>query len=119
MHVAGYIVFILSVIVVSTVTPLLFSKKKVKIGWWDYTFPLLGPVLWLVLSQAGIGSKTSMVNFLLEMFFVLMVCISIPWIRFILTFAQTQMAQKISFVLTLLPMLAAVIARLCVPSLPQ
>jgi hypothetical protein len=119
MKVPGYVVFILSVIVVSTVTPLLFSKGKMKISWWDYTFPVLGPLLWLVLSWFHVGSDISDNNFLLEMFGVLMASITVPWARFAVLYMKSKMAPIISFILTLTPMATALLLRLTTSTLPD
>ncbi|MEN8189086.1 MAG: hypothetical protein ABFS19_04515 [Thermodesulfobacteriota bacterium] len=119
MKVPGYIVFILSIVVVSSVTPLLFSKEKMKITIWDYLFPVLGPLLWLALVWAQVGSTISSQNFLLEMFGVLMVSITVPWARFAVLYWQAKVAPTLSFVLTLAPMVIALALRLTVPTLPS
>ena len=119
MKVPGYVVFILSIIVVSAVTPLLFSKGKMKITWWDYAFPVLGPLLWFVLSWFHVGSDISNNNFLLEMFGVLMVSITVPWVRFGVLYMRSKVAPMISFVLTLAPMAMALLLRLTTSTLPD
>ena len=119
MKVPGYVVFILSIIVVCAVTPLLFSKGKMKISWWDYAFPILGPVLWLVLSWFHVGSDISNNNFLLEMFGVLMISITVPWIRFAVLYWKSKVAPMISFMLTLAPMAMALLLRLTTSTLPD
>ncbi len=119
MKVPGYVVFILSIIVVSAVTPLLFSKGKMKISWWDYAFPVLGPMLWFVLCWFHVGSDISNNNFLLEMFGVLMVSITVPWIRFVILFLKSRAAPMISFALTLAPMAMALLLRLTISTLPD
>ena len=119
MKVPGYVVFILSIIVVSAVTPLLFSKGKMKITWWDYAFPVMGPLLWFILSWIHVGSDISNNNFLLEMFGVLMVSITVPWIRFAFLFLKSKGALMLSFILTLAPMAMALLLRLTVSTLPD
>lgn len=119
MKVPGYVVFILSIIVVSAVTPLLFSKGKMKISWWDYAFPVLGPLLWFVLSWFHVGSDVSDNNFLLEMFGVLMVSITVPWIRFAIMYMKSKLVPAISFMLTLAPMAMALLLRLTTSTLPD
>lgn len=119
MKVPGYIVFILSIIVVSAVTPLLFSKGKMKISLWDYAFPILGPVLWFVLSWLHVGSAISNNNFLLEMFGVLMVSITVPWARFGIIYMKSKVTPILSFILTLAPMAMALLLRLTTSTLPD
>lgn len=119
MRVPGYVVFILSIIVVSAVTPLLFSKGKMKISWWDYAFPVLGPLLWFVLSWFHVGSDVSNNNFLLEMFGVLMVSITVPWVRFAIMYMKSTLVPTISFMLTLAPMAVALLLRLTTSTLPD
>ena len=119
MKVPGYIVFILSIIVVSAVTPLLFSKGRMKISWWDYAFPVLGPLLWFVLCGFHVGSDISNNNFLLEMFGVLMVSITVPWVRFGVLYMKSKAAPIFSFILTMAPMAAALLLRLTTSTLPD
>jgi hypothetical protein len=119
MKVPGYVVFILSIIVVSAVTPLLFSKGRMKISWWDYAFPVLGPLLWFVLCWLQVGSNISNNNFLLEMFGVLMVSITVPWVRFGVLYMKSKVAPIFSFILTLAPMAAALLLRLTTSTLPD
>jgi len=119
MRVPGYIVFILSIIVVSAVTPLLFSKGKMKLTWWDFAFPVLGPILWFVLAWFHVGSDISNNNFLLEMFGVLMVSITVPWARFALLYLKSKLAHILSFCLTFAPIAMALLLRLTTSTLPD
>ncbi len=116
---AGYAVFILSLVAVSVVTPLILSREKYRITWWDYAFPILGVPLWYVLQAVGIGDGVSMTNFILELFLILVVSISIPWIRFVLTFSNAGVVSNISFLLTFFPLIVAISLRLTVPLLPE
>ncbi len=119
MKVPGYIVFILSIILISAVTPLLFSKGRMKITLWDYAFPVLGPVLWIVLAFLHVGSEISNNNFLLELFGVLMVSITMPWARFAVLYMKSNAGSIISFLLTLAPMATAILLRLTTGTLPD
>ena len=119
MSTAAYIVFIFSTVLVSTVTPLLFSKQRFKVTWWDYTFPLLGIPAWYVLEVLGIGEEISMNNFLFEMFIILVVSITIPWLRYSMRFLKARFISYIAFIITLLPLTTAVCLRLVMPFLPE
>ena len=119
MKVPGYIVFILSIILISAVTPLLFSKGRMKITLWDYAFPVSGPALWIALALFHVGSEISNNNFLLELFGVLMVSITMPWARFAVLYMKSKATPTISFLLTLAPMAMALVLRLTTGSLPD
>ncbi len=119
MEAAACVVFFLSIIVVAAVTPLIFIKKKYRITWWDYTFPILGVPFWLILQAFEVGDKVSMTNFIIELFMILVVSISIPWIRFVMSFAKASYVSTISFFLTLSPVVMAICLRLTMPLLPE
>jgi len=119
MKTAGYVVFIFSIVVVSTVTPLILSRQKYRITWWDYTFPVIGVPLWYVLQGFHVGDKVSMTNFIIELFLILLVSITVPWIRFVMTFARAKFVSTISFFLTFLPVVVTIGLRFTVPLLPE
>ncbi len=119
MDTAIYIVFVFSVIVVSTITPLILSRHKFKAIWWDYTFPFLGIPMWFIMQAFNAGSYISKSNFIIEIFIVLMFSITAPWLRFAITYMKTGAAPYILFLLTLLPLAATILLRIVMPSLPE
>ncbi len=119
MDTAIYIVFVFSVIVVSTITPLILSRHKFKAIWWDYIFPFLGIPMWFIMQAFDAGSRISKSNFIVEIFIVLMFSITAPWLRFAITYMRAGFARYISFLLTLIPVAATILLRLVMPSLPE
>ena len=113
------IIEILTVISISTIVSLMYSKKIMKITWWDYAFPYLGVPFWFVLRKCGIGGEVSSSNFMVEMFVILLCSISAPWFRFALTFVRSRVAGLISILLTVLPLAVAAFVRLVMPVLPS
>lgn len=119
MNTAAYVVFILSMVLVSIVTPLIFSRGKFKPTWWDYVFPLTGIPAWFVARALGVGGEASMNNFLFEIFTILVVSITVPWLRFVLKFVNGRHIKYLLFILTLLPMTVAVCLRIIMPFIPE
>ena len=113
------IIAILTVITISTVVSLMYSKKKMKITWWDYAFPYLGVPFWFILRECGVGDEVSSSNFMVEMFVILMCSASAPWFRFALTFVRGRIMGLISILLTISPLAVAVFVRLVMPVLPS
>ncbi len=112
------IIAILTVITLSMLIPILFSRGKIKFIWWDYCFPYLGVPLWFVLQALDIGSTITTNNFLVEMFCILLASVATPWIRFGLTFINSNLIPKLSFSLTFFPLVVAIFVRLIMPELP-
>lgn len=110
---------ILIVITISVIIPIMMTKKRVKVTLWDYCFPYLGVPLWFLLRELGIGSVVNSSNFMVEMFCILVISVAVPWIRFGLTFSESQLVKKISLFLTLLPFIVAIFVRLVMPELPS
>ncbi len=113
------IIAILTVITLSTVISLLYSKKKMKITWWDYAFPYLGVPFWFILRECGVGNEATSSNFMVEMFAILLCSISAPWLRFSLTFVKGRVVGLISMLLTVSPLAVAAFVRLVTPVLPS
>ena len=95
-----------------------FSGERIKPGILDYVYPVTGITVWFFLYAAGFGSVVSGTNFLYETFLVITVSILIPWIRFILSFANSRYVSVISLILTIIPVFAAASLRLLMPCLP-
>lgn len=119
MNAAVYIVFIFSIVVVSVVTPLILSRQRLKSTWWDYASPFLGIPLWFMLRAFNVGNTVSETNFIIELFLVLIAGVSVPWMRFFLTFGKARAFLYVSFFLTLLPSAVTICLRLVMPVLPE
>lgn len=113
------IIAILTVITISMILPIMFSRERRKIFWWDYCYPYLGVPLWYLLRKFGVGDEISTSNFLVEMFCILMCSASAPWLRFALTYAKGRFVSLISFILSLSPLAVAIGVRLIMPVLPS
>lgn len=114
------IIAILVVITISSVVSSLYSKKKMKITWWDYAFPYLGVPFWFILRECGVGDEATSSNFMVEMFAILLCSVSAPWLRFALTFVKGgRVVGLISILLTVSPLAVAVLVRMVTPVLPS
>jgi hypothetical protein len=113
------ILAILTVITISTVISLMYSKKQMKITWWDYAFPYLGVPFWYILRECGVGGEASSSNFMVEMFAILLCSASAPWLRFSLTFLRGRLVGLISMLLTVSPLAVAAFVRMVTPVLPS
>ncbi len=114
-----HVTLIIGIIAICAVFPVLLSRRRSKIIWWDYAYPFLGALLWFILKSFDVGGKISMSNFLIEMFLILLVSIAVPWLRFAMTFAKAGIFSAISFFLTFLPIAVTIGLRLTVPLLPE
>ena len=119
MRSAVYVVLVLSTVGVSVVTPLILFRGTLRVTWWDYIFPFLGIPLWFLLRAFHIGGRISRTNLIIELFSILMVSITVPWLRFLMTFARSRFVSYLSSFLTLFPMVAAIFVRLAMPLLPE
>jgi len=112
------VIALLTVITISMIVPILLSRNKMKVSWWDYCFPYLGAPLWFILREFDVGGAISISNLLVEMFCVLLASEAASWIRYGLTFTSSKVFRSISFFLTFLPIIMAVFIRLVMPELP-
>jgi len=100
------------------IVPILLCRKRIKVTWWDYCFPYLGVPLWFILREIGFGDIVTISNLLVEMFLVLLASEAASWIRYGLSFAQSRLWERVSFVLTFLPIATAIFVRWAMPELP-
>ena len=97
--------------------PTMTLRKHQRITWWDYVYPFAGVVAWLCLS--GVGSTVSLSNMVVEIFWIAVLSIVIPWVRWGLSKIEIKRVKALSFFLTLMPILAATVIRLTMPTLPE
>lgn len=116
---AFLVLLVVAVISVSTIIPAILCSQKVKVTWWDYSFPFAGVLLWFLLWELGFGGKVSQSNFMVEMFVTIFVSIAIPWIRFALTFIKAGGVAYLLLFLSFVPSLVAISTRLLMPLLPE
>lgn len=97
--------------------PSMALRKHQRITLWDYLYPFTGLVAWLCLS--GVGSGASLSNLVVEIFWIAVLSVVIPWVRWGLSKIETKRVKALSFFLTLMPILAAAVIRLTMPTLPE
>ncbi len=113
----SFIVLYMMLSVVALVPPVI-TKTRYKITWWDYVYPLLTMPLWLALWKLHIGDDVSTTNFAFEVFFLLILSVATPWIRYYLAYSQAKIIGYLSIALTFLPIVTTFIMRLTIPLLP-
>jgi len=99
--------------------PTAMMRKGQQTNWWDYTYPFLGVVAWFALAMTGAGTTVSLSNFVAEVFWIAVVSVAIPWIRWFLSRYQNDQIRMWSLALTFLPIIVAVLIRLTMPTLPE
>ena len=116
---AAFSVIWFLLIAVVAVPPTVMIRRHQRTTWWDYTYPFLGVAAWLPLGMSNVGSTVSLSNFIVELFWVAVISVAVPWARWILSRFQREKLNAWSLVLTFLPILVAVVIRLTMPTLPE
>jgi hypothetical protein len=106
-------------IAVGAAFPMNAMRKRQHMSWWDYICPFTGVVVWFPLSMLDVGSAVSLSNFVVEVFCIVLVSAALPWIRWVSSHFEKDGFKKVSFILTFLPIIVAVIIRLTMPTLPE
>jgi len=99
--------------------PMRALRKRQSPTWWDDVYPFTGILVWFSLGMSNIGSSLSMSNFVIEVFWITILSGILPWGRWLLSYVERKHIKHVSFLLTVLPLLAAIIIRLTMPSLPE
>ena len=99
--------------------PTLALRKCQRMTWWDYAYPFTGVIAWFPLGISNIGSTVSLSNFAVEVFWIAVLSVIIPWGRWLLSIVERKQGNALSRLLTILPIVAAVIIRLTMPTLPE
>jgi hypothetical protein len=86
---------------------------------WDYLHPFMGIIEWYFLGMFSVGSTASLSNFVVELFWISVIAIVIPWWRWVLALRRSRQLKILSTGLTVLPIIAAVLLRLMMPTLPE
>jgi hypothetical protein len=114
----SFIVLYMMLSAVALVPPSI-TKTRYWVTWWDYVYPLLTMPLWFALWKLHVGDAVSTTNFAFEGFFLLILSVAIPWIRYYLAYSQVKIVAYLSNALTFLPIITTVVTRLSVPNLPS
>ena len=99
--------------------PMSALRKSQRMAWWDWDYPFTGVVAWFPLAMSNIGSTVSLSNFVVEVFWIAVLSVVIPWGRWLLSRVERKQFETLSLFLTFLPILAAVVIRLTMPTLPE
>ena len=106
-------------IAVVAVPPTVMLRKIRRTTWWDYAYPFTGVAAWFPLGMSNVGSTVSLSNFVVELFWIAVVSVAVPWTCWILSRFQREQLKTWSFVLTFFPIVVAVVLRLTMPTLPE
>jgi len=63
--------------------PTVALRKSQRTTWWDYVYPFTGVAAWFPLS--GVGSTVSFSNFVVEVFWIAVLSVLLPWGRWLLS----------------------------------
>ena len=107
------------IIAAVAVLPMIKLKKGQRTTWWDYAYPFTGVATWFPLGMSKVGSTVSLSNFVIEVFWIAVVSVAVPWIRWLLSRFIGDKTKTWSFVLTFLPITVAIVIRLMMPTLPE
>jgi threonine/homoserine efflux transporter RhtA len=99
--------------------PMLALRKRQSTTWWDYVYPFTGIIAWFPLGMSNVGSTVSLSNFVVEMFWIAVLSVVIPWGRWFISKSERKQIKALSLALTFLPIVAAVVIRLTMPTLPE
>jgi hypothetical protein len=116
--VISFIVLYLMLSSVALVPPAI-TKTRYWVTWWDYVYPLLTMLFWFILMWLHVGDEISPTNFAFEVFFLLILSVATPWIRYYLAYAKAKTVAYFSNSLTFLPLITTFIIRLIIPHLPS
>lgn len=105
------------VIAAVAIYPTVALRKRQRTTRWDYVYPFTGVAAWFLL--LGVGSTATLSNFLVEVFCIAVLSALLPWVRWLLSGIGKGQMKTLSFLLTFLPILASVILRLTMPTLPE
>jgi hypothetical protein len=99
--------------------PMLALRKLQSTTWWDYVYPFTGIIVWFPLGMSNVGSTVSLSNFVVEVFWITVLSAAIPWGRWLISRYERKQIKAMPLVLTFLPIMAALVIRLTMPTLPE
>lgn len=101
------------------VFPLIALCRHQPVTWWDYVYPFVGIPVWFGLTMVRVGATASLANFVVEVFWIAVAAVVVPWARWILTWTGRARFKRVSMGLAFLPVIVAVTIRLFMPTLPE
>ncbi len=112
------LLFLIGVVATLSLPAIVLARKNVKACAWDWLFPFSGIFIWLVLCFIDAGAAMSLAN-LIEPVWICLCSIVFVWIYFALLKFPFFRRFYIRYSLTALPILIAIVIRLCTPMLPE
>ena len=110
---------IIAFLIAVGIPPVRLSRKFIKIHWWDYALPAIGLPVWIFLTFAEIGETASLSNMVIEVIIVLGISVVIPWARYMILHLNKNFALVIYQIMYLIPLVATLLVRLYMPTLPE
>jgi len=101
------------------VFPVVALRKHQRLIWWDYVYPFAGLPVWFALTMMRVGATASLSNLVVEVFWMAVAAVVVPWARWILAWVGGARCKRVSTGLAFLPLMVAVIIRLVMPTLPE
>ena len=110
---------IIAFLIAVGIPPVRLSRKFIKIHWWDYALPAIGLPVWIFLTFAEVGKTASLSNMVIEILIVLAISVIIPWARFMILYLNKNFASVIYQIMYLIPLVATLLVRMYMPTLPE
>ena len=110
---------IIALLITVGIPPIRLSRKFIKIHWWDYILPAIGLPVWIFLTFAEIGETASLSNMVVEVIIVLGISVVIPWARYMILHLNKNFTLVIYHIMYLIPLVATLLVRLYMPTLPE
>ena len=114
----SFIVLYMMLSAVALVPPII-TKTRYWVTYWDYVYPLLTMPFWLALWKLHIGGDVTTTNFAFEVFFLLILSVATPWVRYYLAYSNAKIVAYLSNAITFLPLITTFVMRLTMPQLPS
>ena len=110
---------IIALLIAVGIPPVRLSRKFIKIHWWDYALPAIGLPVWIFLTFAEIGETASLSNMVIEVIIVLGIPVVIPWAIYMILYSNKNIAAVIYQIMYLIPLVATLLVRMYMPTLPE
>jgi hypothetical protein len=114
-----FLLMALMIIAASSFFATQLMKRRKSLTWWDYSFPYTGIIVWFFLLIGGIGKTASLSNFVIEVFWITIVSIIVPWMVVVVSFMSKPTSSILGRILTSFPIITSIIIRLTVETLPE
>ena len=110
---------IIALLIAVGILPIMLSRKLIKVHWWDYALPAIGLPVWIFLTFAEVGNAASLSNMVVEVIIILAISVTFPWARYMILHLNKKFALVIYQIMYLIPLVAPLLIRLYIPTLPE